>query len=332
MGGFVFESFPAEGSSSKPPTTISRNTRYVPDFRTFIYIMKHFPHIIPDISEDFITDRAESSGLSKAVLIFQIGWFCTNCVSRLILGLPLSLLEVSTAAHAVCTLLTYFIWWSKPLNIAEGTTMRGRAAREVLALLMCSTTEYYEALEMARRMAAGDPPTTVNSNEGQIVLAASALQRLLPSPEMPPSDPFRNHFGLSIPGSFKMWSHPEEGYELITMAVSPLLYGLVHFLAWNDHFPKPLERRLWRASTVVVTFAGLAEIMVGWVQLEAEKHRSNPYAAIINVIFGTLLLLTPLAYVLASGFLLGESFRQLLFLDPATYEIPFWSNYWPHFS
>ena len=88
-------------------------------FRALIYIMKHFPHLITDVSEDTILDRAQSNCISKALLIVQVGWFCANCASRLIQHLPLSLLEVSTAAHALCTLLTYVVWWSKPLNIPE---------------------------------------------------------------------------------------------------------------------------------------------------------------------------------------------------------------------
>ena len=42
--------------------------------------------------------------------------------------------------------------------------------------------------------------------------------------------------------------------------------------------------------------------------------------------------LVGLVYIPASGFLLGESFRQLFFLDLAAYQVPSWSNYWPHFS
>ena len=121
MGGFAFYGPHGDMRYNVEESLfeISTNPRYVevPTSETFIYIMKHFPHIITGITEESILDRAESSGLSKALLIFQVGWFCTNCASRLTQGLPLSLLEVSTAAHAFCTLLTYFVWWSKPCNL-----------------------------------------------------------------------------------------------------------------------------------------------------------------------------------------------------------------------
>ena len=68
-----------------------------------------------------------------------------NCVGRLIQCLPLSLLKISTAAHASCTLLTYFLWLSKPINIAAPTLMREKEAWEVHALFLCSELEYDKA-------------------------------------------------------------------------------------------------------------------------------------------------------------------------------------------
>ena len=344
MGGFVFdiscndETVAAENAPSKPPTN-TRETRYVTTPIAFIYIMKHFPHIIPDVPQEFITDRVESSSLSKALLVIQVGWFCVNCASRLIQHLPLSLLEVSTAAHAFCTLLTYFVWWSKPLNVAEGTVMGGKEAREVHALLACSEREYDEALRMARVMAAGGSLAARNKNEqGKILLATNALRHLLPIPEAPPTGKiFHDNTWMSAPGSIKPGSLPKIRYPSISVAVSPILYGLVHFLGWGGRFPTPLERRLWRASSVVVTFSGLL-----WVSLSllTEKyfdrfktHSPRFIHVTLSIIYIILVpLVIPLAYILASSFLIIESFRQLFFLELAAYQLASWSNYWPHFS
>jgi len=164
MGGFAFYG-PYDDDN---PTTeeslfqISTNSLYtfgVPRFGTLIYIMRHFPYILTGITEEYIFDLAASSGLSKALLIVQVAWFCTNCASRLLQRLPLRLLEVSMAAHALCTLLTYFVWWSKPLNVAAPTLMSLKEARKVYALLKCSDYEYGRVLEMAQRRAAGDSST-----------------------------------------------------------------------------------------------------------------------------------------------------------------------------
>jgi len=345
MGGFAFYG-PYDDNDDYSPTAeesifqISTNTRYtveVPRFDTLIYIMKHFPYILTGITEEYILDQAASSSLSKALLIVQVAWFCANCASRLLQGLPLSLLEVSTAAHALCTLLTYFVCWSKPINVAAPTLMREKEAREVYALLKCSDDEYDKALGMAQKRAAGDSSTLPGTHgSGKIVLAAGALQHLLPNPERPPRS-LRFHDGgrMVVPGAFsKEVGRGGQAAILsmgMTLIISPILYGLVHFLAWGDRFPTPLEQLLWRVSSLVVTCSGLAEAFAlaigGWL------GDMNKISGIITIVFmGLVLTMVPFAHILASGFLIVESFRQLSFLDSAAYQLPSWSNYWPHFS
>jgi len=267
MGGFAFiPSYDVDTSTLKqalfalPVQICSDHPVRVPDINGLIYIMKYFPHLIAGIPEDAILDRAQSNGLSKALLIVQVGWFCTNCASRLIQHLPLSLLEVTTAAHAFCTMITYVVWWSKPLNVPAPLIMVGNEAQEVYALLECSPRCYHEALKIARRMAAGDSSIPTKGKPKDIILAANALQRLFrtgQTPEKPPPRPFKDTRDSS-PATNHGSSHSGAS-TLISIGVSPILYGPVHFLAWNDHFPTALERRLWRVSSVCWTLTTARE-------------------------------------------------------------------------
>jgi len=316
MGGFAFD-VPTSDEAVIGPASPS-TCRDVLNPQGFHYAMENFPDIIPDISEESITDRAESSPLSKALLIVQVGWFCANSLSRLVQHLPLSLLEVSTAAHGFCTLLTYFIWWSKPQNIAEATPMRGQRAKEVHALLTCSEEEYSKALCMMRRMAAGDSSRPRNNEKGRIGLAANAL-RHLPTPAAPrPRAPFFSSFLSLSPGSLRCYLLEPNMYEAIPMVIAPLLYGLPHLLGWSELFPTPLERQIWRISTCVVTGSGFFFISILLtLDIFVNLGLSNEIGFI----------LTSIVYMVASGFLLGESLRQLFFLDPAVYQLAPWSNY-----
>ena len=334
MGGFAFYAS-YNDDTPKSLFEIETNPRCVidvPKGDTLIYILEHFPHIITDITEENILSRAASSSLSKALLIVQVAWFCMKCASRLFQGLPLSLLEVSTAAHALCTLLTYLVWLSKPLNVPSPTLLREKEAREVYALLKCSTNEYDKALDIARKRAAGG--SSMPTGPEKIVLAAGALQHLLPTPEQPPQSlDFHKSDRTLIPGTFGGDKAPDDkNFLIIAIAISPILYGLVHFLAWSVQFPTPPERLFWRVSSIVVTCSGLFEISVIPLSMWCERR-----FGIIGSIFAGLtaficLFITPLAHVLASGFLIVESVRQLLFLDDAAYQLPAWSNYWPHLS
>ena len=334
MGGFAF--YGPDSDMGGIPTVeeslvdLSTNPRFVVDIptpKTVTWIMEHFPQIITNIHEETILDRAESSSLSKAVLIVQVAWFCSNCALRLNQRLPLSLLEVSTAAHGFCTLLTYFVWWSKPFNVAIPTIMRGKQAREVYALLKCDNVEYGEALEMARNGAAGY--SSGRTGREKIILAANALHHRFPYPQAPlgyPRSRFSRHKPNMIADVWRM-STKFEGIQF-AVAFCPALYGVIHFLAWNDHFPSHLERVLWRVSTVVVTFSGILEMQLGVVLIPGIDSPRRIFVGVIVFI----LCLTPTAHIVSSGFLIVESVRQVFFLEPAAYQLPSWTDYWPHLS
>ena len=330
MGGFAFY-----GPNGDEPLNveeslfeISTNPRYtveVADPETVIYIVRSFPHLITDITEDSILDRAESSSLSKAILIFQVGWFCTNCASRLNQGLPLSLLEVSTAAHAFCTLLTYFVWWSKPSNVATPTIMREKGAREVYALLKCSDIEYSKALEMAGEGGVRDSSTLTGTHASEkITLAANALRRLPPGARKPPKFQPLKRLIWSAPGYMKAGSKGFSG--AVTTALCPVLYGAIHFLAWGDKFPKTQHAQLWRVSSAVVTSSGFLGVIALTCLHKVDKQ------SLVHIFVVSVVSLIISVHIVGSGCLIVLSFYQLFFLDPAAYQLSSWSNYWPHFS
>ena len=358
MGGFAFYGSCSDDTPTveESPFEVAANpcgAIEVPRFETLVYIMEHFPHIITNIPEETILDRAESSSLSKAVLIVQVGWFCTNCASRLFQRLPLSLLEVSTAAHAFCTLLTYIVWWQKPLNIATPTLLREKDAQEVYAMLKCSREEYDEALEVAKKKKAeGD--SSAPTRPSRIALAANALQHLLPTPERPtperptlPSSFKKVPDNMLLPGRITHHSLNKNVFASAAIVIPPILYGLIHFGAWNDNFPTPLERLLWRASSFVVTFSGLVGSIMIYALMKLDKRLTRRSDEIRSTYSGFrrdfqlfLMGFSPalMAHVLlsiggmvilavhtvASGFLIGESLHQLFFLDSTAYQLPSW--------
>jgi hypothetical protein len=329
MGGFGFErpstvENPTAKQSPPEPSAKTCTTFDLLKSRSFIYVMKHFPRIIPDISEESITDRAESSSLSKAVLVVKVGRFCINCAARHIHGLPLSLLEVSTAAHALCTLLAYFAWWSKPLNIAEGTKMEGSEAENVHALLACSDEEYSEALILAPKMGEDDSQMFTEYSK-RINLAARALKHLLPTPEKPPSDSFRERGLFLAPGSMTIKSTTHPYYEFTTTAISTTIYGLVHLLAWGDRFPTPLEGLFWRVSSAVITCLGPVGVILSLIGSYLHRLQVNSEMTILvalEILVTLIGFVIPLVHVLASGFLVVESIRQVFCLDAAVYRLP----------
>ncbi|KAK0440047.1 uncharacterized protein EV420DRAFT_1227964, partial [Desarmillaria tabescens] len=69
------------------------------------------------ISSERIQDKNKGDALSKMVSILQISWFITQCVARAAQDLPITLIEMTALAFSGLSIITYCLWWYKPLNV-----------------------------------------------------------------------------------------------------------------------------------------------------------------------------------------------------------------------
>ncbi len=130
MGGFAMDS-----STSEQPFLPDNRTRaaLTPDGLRFL--LQHEPDSLPDISEEQILDKSKADGVKKFLVCAQALWFCLQCISRLAQALPVSLLELNTFGHSLCTLLIYLLWWHKPLNIDEPTLIQHQKLQPLFAYM-----------------------------------------------------------------------------------------------------------------------------------------------------------------------------------------------------
>lgn len=132
MGGFVFDT-----------SDLSKEEKFLPGSRdrvtltpkALLYVAEKEPSLVPDISEASITDKSKADALAKGIVCLQACWFMVQCFVRIAQGLPISLLELNTIAHAVCALLIYGLWWDKPLDIEEPTMINDKEMHCIIALL-----------------------------------------------------------------------------------------------------------------------------------------------------------------------------------------------------
>lgn len=57
-----------------------------------------------------IEDKSKADIIQKCLVLIQLIWMVTQCIVRAVLGLPISLLEVHTMFHVVCTIIVYGFW------------------------------------------------------------------------------------------------------------------------------------------------------------------------------------------------------------------------------
>jgi len=86
------------------------------------------PKIKISVTESEILDKSKSDPLGKLFTVLQTAWFIVQYLERWITRQPRTQLEVMTLAYAALNILTYALWWEKPLNIQEPIDVRGRSS------------------------------------------------------------------------------------------------------------------------------------------------------------------------------------------------------------
>ncbi len=127
MGGFVLKDPYVPPSADHYLPAWQKNGVLTP--AGVLLLMKVEPSLIPDLPYEDIVSFGKADAIAKALLILQVSWFLITCIIRHAQGLPLCLLEITTIAHAACTLLTYIMWWAKPKDVEHQTVIVGSAAR-----------------------------------------------------------------------------------------------------------------------------------------------------------------------------------------------------------
>jgi hypothetical protein len=201
-------------------------------------------------------------------------------------------------------------------------------------------------------------------------LCARALQRYCPQPrwflisgapshqdfpayrsvcERSPNWPSSQHLEFTIGNSdqfYPIW---------LGFSFAGLVYGGLHLLAWNAPFPSRLENKLWRSSGILLASSGfiyplsvliLAPFILGykfavwtslWQVLKTRlghwyKPLANAVSSVGDATLFYLCVLFALVYLTARGYLVVESFLQLVHLPDSAYALPGWSQYYPHIT
>ncbi|SJL18576.1 uncharacterized protein ARMOST_22173 [Armillaria ostoyae] len=131
---------PSSLHESFPDRTTPPNSRFLPDgtsgWETWNFpgtlvtleALESEPNLVTNlaaISPETIEDKSKGDALSKTVSILQISWFIVQCIARAIQRLPLTLLEITALAFAGLSIMTYLLWWYKPLNVKYHISLDG---------------------------------------------------------------------------------------------------------------------------------------------------------------------------------------------------------------
>jgi hypothetical protein len=215
------------------------------------------PEAIPSVglpSDEMIKAENKTDSLSKLIVVLQVSWFTTQCISRAAEKLPISQLEIGALAFVGCTMLTTAFWWHKPLDIR---LWKSYSDSEVATIDMLGSES--------------------DSSKTQICLGYYRLPNfVLPSEVRTKYQ--RNETG-SQNGECEWVEYDGEaliGYdgnairESVCGALLASLLGSVHIAAWNFQFPTRIEQLWWRICSMIITLLPIIAIGLGYAVVAAD--------------------------------------------------------------
>ncbi|KAK0433776.1 hypothetical protein EV421DRAFT_1718183, partial [Armillaria borealis] len=230
-----------------------------------------------------IEDRSKTDALSKTLVIFQLLWFAVQYCARLILKLPITLLEISTLAFAIQSIISYIVWWDKPVNVQyqirleEHSSMDTGNSSDHLLLHNAPTTGYNSASSHDSPAIETSAPVDIESSPGHEAYAEQSLLEPVEIRIRKVTDPFTGLYftamgfifaddissGVDRPvlnaatGAAGMSScnggkADDSLVHLVVVVGVGWLFAAIHCAAWSFSFPSHAEKVLWRTSSLAI--------------------------------------------------------------------------------
>ncbi len=315
--------------------TTSQNPRFlvhVPGTLVTLSALEHDPDLVQNlvaISSETIEDKSKGDALSKAFSILQISWFILQCIARYIQHLPITLLEMTALAFAGLSIIMYFLWWYKPLNVKYHISLDGSALTpethdlKEYASYVNPLWHWVYALDLI-------PPTFEESVDGYFKDIGYDAFRLY-------SGAFRFYSGTTR----------EVPVRLVTTLVVGVLFGAIHCAAWSFYFPSYAEMVMWQLSSTAVliglflgSHTGLIMLIGNLVDREwssrldrifnGPQEDRRPWALNFARISWFMTSASSVVYTAGRITLIILALLQLRSLPPFTFCTVQWTTYIPH--
>jgi hypothetical protein len=323
----------------------------------------------PCITENEIRDRSKGDMLSKGLVVIQTGWFILQCIARWIEHLPLTELELVTLAFAALNLMTYGLWWNKPLNVQcpvrvfvkrrTGESEGSRGAGE----------NNQSADDENRREDDGGQDTDamwgamaiVHKTPEAIGKATSAAVHAIRDAIKHSVEYVSEHHwwtvwnGVEAVAVYGIWRPIESfgsmgwgddvkvgdmfyaGDNGITWifgipgAVIATIFGGIHCIAWSFQFPSHTEQLLWCIASLSITC--LPMVAVFWLPMVelVDEEKMPHWLFTLSALPNIIIVIgSPILYVLSRVALLVIALMSLRSLPPGAYETVHWTTFIPH--
>ncbi|KAF8194263.1 hypothetical protein K438DRAFT_1719594 [Mycena galopus ATCC 62051] len=121
------------------------------------------------------------------------------------------------------------------------------------------------------------------------------------------------------------------GISVIIEFLIGAVFGFIHLVAWNTHFPSADEMQMWRSCSLVVASLPLVLLCLHRQQTALERFLGSTGVIKVLATFRAVAIrIAILAYIFARLILITLSFTTLRALPPGAFVEASWTTYIPH--
>ena len=269
------------------------------------------PHILdpPGVHVRQLEVLNRGDSLVKILALVQIIYLIIQLVARKVAHLPSAQLEIAALAFSASSFITYVLYWSRPQGVESIHILKPKCAPSKTRIT---------------RIASRGPVFLWTKHRPEHDFAK--LYDLQPIP----NDGMR--FTSRVVDT-KLFIGDND--ELLVLALGAFfggtIFGAIHCLAWNFHFPTHGEALTWRVCSVMTSVLPMLSVfpLFMWMRLHPWDEKPKQSQA-LRFAFGlTFVFCFMVPYILARIFLVVEMFRSLCFLPPEVF-VDTWSGSFPH--
>jgi hypothetical protein len=249
-----------------------------------LYLARKFNIIkcLPQISMEEIEDKNKGDAVVKLLALCEVVWLILQLIVRKVRHLPSTQLEIMSLAFAGSTFVIYLLLWNKPQD-----------AMVPVYIAVDNEPTKKQLQDIAQKRAA---------NTFGFQFTRGRAPFWIPDNSVHDTGHMYRDFYLDL-----------------GVGAGAVLFGALHLLSWNQHFPTPTERLIWRICLCLAVGIPPTFLVFSWIIVRTTHLKlrwlfwCNVFVLIMTYIF------LPIIYTLARGFVLVEGFRTLAFLPAKTF-------------
>ncbi|KAF8657418.1 hypothetical protein AX16_002215 [Volvariella volvacea WC 439] len=299
---------------------------------------------IPRIPEKEIKDHGKGDLLAKVIVVLQTTWFVAQCIARHVQGLVLTEIELVTLAFATLNVVTYGVWWDKPLSIEYPIYFDENGVRADGPEEKKSNDPWYRWFWTRKKeygydvLEGGDEAQPHRQGVMKTIwikgITTPFVAIFRPLADMIEEVGDGNRETSVHPFHASNMSGDDQSLAVIYGSTIGVVFGGIHLIGWNFQFPTLPELWLWRASSLVLTVVPF-NLIIGYAFNIAFLKTSNSslerlYEGIVHVFLYPIGFVGAPLYFVARIVILSLAFFTLRDLSESAYENVRWTEFIPH--